>query len=411
MRKALRVFFRVLRMSLRSLWAFRLRSLFVISATALGIASLTIIVASVDGAQKRAREITEFFGPDAVFVLGGDVFNRSVGMRTNTLTWNDVRQLRRSLPGAYLVVPMRGKGGLTGKAGNKKADIQMVVGATANYAESWNWPLEEGRDFSREDVDKAARVTILGDMVSKELFGDESPVGRSVLIGKVPFVVVGKLIERGLASGGGGGSVDNRAIVPITTLTRRFNLDRNFFRALRVKFHTEQDMAGKTENLRSFLRHLHGLGTGEKDDFTLITADQVLKFLSMIQGGLVAFLGVTASVAILVGGFVLANLFYLSVTERRSEIGLRRAFGARSNAILVQFLGEAVLLTILGALLGLALGMGMAQVFERLDVLEIELSWKIFFIAMASSVVIGLLFGLRPARSAARLDPIEALRS
>ncbi len=409
--RTLLVFFRVVGMSLRSLWAFKLRSVFVISATALGIASLTIIVASVDGAQKKAREITDFFGPEAIFLLGGDVFNRSVGMRTNTLTWDDARQLRRSLPGARFVVPMRGKGGQVAKAGNKNAEVGVVVGTTANYAESWNWPLEEGRDISTEDVDTSARVALLGDMVSKKLFGDESPVGRHVRIGQVPFVVIGKLIERGLTSGGGHGSVDDRVIVPLTTLTKRFNLDRKFFRALRIKYMDAENMPGRVENLRSFLRYLHHLQPGEKDDFTILTADEILKFLSMLKGGLVAFLGVTAGVAILVGGFVLANLFYLSVSERRSEIGLRRAFGARSSAILLQFLGEAVLLTIVGAFIGLALGMGMAQFLERLDILKIELSWRIFFIAMAASVAIGIVFGLRPARQAAQLDPIEALRS
>ena len=162
-------------------------------------------------------------------------------------------------------------------------------------------PWKKDGTYRREDVDTAARVVLLGDMVSKRLFGTESPVGRSVTIGKVPFVVIGKLIERGLTSGGGHNSVDDRAIIPLTTLTKRFNMNRKYFRAVRVKYHDAENMKGKAENLRSFLRHLHGLSGNAKDDFTIMTADEILKFLSMLKGGLVAFLGVTAGVAILVG--------------------------------------------------------------------------------------------------------------
>lgn len=406
----LRLWLRLAHMALVSLWAFRLRSCFVIAATGLGIASLTVIVAAVDGAQRKAVEITDSFGPDAAFVLGGDVFNRAVGQRTSTISWEDVRRIRQSLPGAYLVVPMRSVSKVTLRSGNRNFVADNFIGSTEDYATAWNWPLAEGRDLTRDDVDLAAKVTILGVEPARALFGDESPLGRSVLINDTPFVVVGLLSERGFTTGQGG-SIDNRLVAPITTLTQRFNLDRNHFRALRVKFHDASNMAANTENLRTFLRSLHRLEPGDKDDFTVLTADEILKFLSMLKGSLVAFLGVTAAVAILVGGFVLANLFYLSVSERAREIGIRRALGAPGWAIMVQFLCEAVALTLLGAALGQLLGLGLGQFLARLGLLEIQLSGKIFFLSMGSAVAIGLIFGLRPARQAAQLDPIQALRS
>ena len=169
-------------------------------------------------------------------------------------------------------------------------------------------------------------------------------------------------------------------------------------------------MEEKVENLRSLLRAKHGLTGDQKDDFTILTADEILKFISMLKGGFVAFLGVTAAVAIVVGGFVLANLFYLSVAERKSEIGLRRALGARSSTIMAQFLCEAVALTLIGSLLGIALGMGLGQFLVALDILEIHLSWKIFTLSILTAVAIGIIFGLRPAKQAAALDPVEALR-
>ncbi len=406
--ETLRMPWRLLRMAVEALWAYKLRSAFVVCGIALGIASLTIIVAAVDGAERKALEIVKFFGPDTAFVLGGDFRSRAVGQRTLTLTWDDARAIRQSLPGAYLVVPMRAKSGLTLHYLDNQEDLPIAVGATAGYAEVWNWPLVEGRDFSDEDVTRGAKVCLIGDTPARNLFGDASPVGRTIFVGRLPVQVIGRLSYRGLS--GGGGSIDDRIILPISTLTQRFNLDRRYFRALRVKFRDPENMAANVAGLRSLLRHEHKLVDGDKDDFSILTADEILKFLSMFKGGLVIFLGVTALVAIVVGGFVLANLFYLSVSERRSEIGLKKALGAKSRAILLQFLVEAVLLTLLGALLGMALGMAMGQLLARLGLLEILFSWKVFFMSVAAAVAIGLLFGLKPARQAAALDPIEALR-
>jgi putative ABC transport system permease protein len=405
---ALRLLVRILGMALRAILAHRLRSSFVILGVALGIASLTIIVAAVDGAERKAYEILDSFGPDAVFILGGDIRNRAVGQRTNTLTYADAEVLRRSLPGVYLVVPMRAQHNLPVRFENNKTQVDTVVGATAGYAEVWNWPLTEGRDFSAADITRATKVCLIGDTVAEELFGTASPVGRTIYIDKLPVQVIGRLSYRGFS--GGGGSVDERIILPITTLTQRFNLNRHYFRALRVKFSSTDNMAFQVENLRSLLRRQHQLSEEQPDDFTILTADEILRFLSTFKGGLLLFLGITAAVAILVGGFVLANLFYLSVDERRAEIGLKKALGAKSSAVLLQFLSEAVMLTLLGSLLGMALGMGLAQLLERLGIMEIFFSWKVFAYAVAAALGIGILFGLRPARKAAALVPIEVLK-
>ncbi len=400
---------RSVRMAGRALWAFRVRSLFVAAAVSLGIASLTVIVASVDGAQQMAKEITRFFGPDAAFVLGGDVFNKPVGQRVLTLSYADARRLRESLPDATLVTPMRAKRNVKAKARGASMDLQIIVGSAANYALSWDWPLAQGRDISREDQDRAARVALLGRTVVEELFPGQNPVGRSILLQNVAFRVIGVLEERGF-SGGGGRSIDERVVIPITTLTRRFNMDRKYYRALRVRFASAEHIQASVENLRGFLRHLHGLQEGDPDDFTILTADEVLKFVSMLKGGLVAFLGLTAACAMLAGGFVLANLFYLSVAERSAEIGLKRALGARPAAIMIQFLAEAAALTLLGALLGMGLGVGLAKILAGLDVLQIVISWRIFALSALAALAIGLAFGLKPARRAAALDPIQALR-
>ena len=401
--------FRIIAMALRAVWATRVRSLFVVLGVAFGVASLTLIVMAVDGANRKAVEIVSMFGHDAALVFGGNFKKRAVGARTMTLSWDDARAIRDQLPGAYQVVPMRMKNDLTVRHGNKNYQGTSVIGATEDYAHAWDWPLSEGRDLTREDVDTSARVCILGYRPRVELFGDQSAIGRSLFIGDVSFRVVGELEYRG-ATSGGGRDTDNRIIIPLTTLTKRYNLDRKYFRALRVKFLEPEYMAGHTENLRLLLRHMHSLRPEEDDDFTIITADEILKFLSMLKGGLAAFLGVTALCAMLVGGFVLANLFSISVSERSEEIGLKKALGARSSDVLLQFLVEALVLTAVGGLLGLVLGVGMGQILTRLHILEIVFSWKVFGVSLASALAIGLVFGLKPAREAAALDPITALK-
>ncbi|MBE0503836.1 MAG: ABC transporter permease [Desulfuromonadales bacterium] len=404
----LRLTLRVTLMAFFALRAYRLRSAFVIAAIALGIASLTIIIASIDGAERKADEIMDMFGSDAAFVIGGDPNSRAVGWRGLTLTYNDVQRIRDELPGAYLSVPMRAKSNITLRYGDQSVEVPTLVGSTEGYADVWNWPLAEGRDFSAEDVDSGAKVVLLANGPKEALFGQRSALGATVYVNDLPARVIGELRYRGMASMGG--SIDDRLIIPITTLTQRFNMDRKYVRALRVKFSDPENMAFHRENLRSLLRHLHNLQEGENDDFSVLTADEILKFISMFKGGLVAFLGVTAAVAILVGGFVLANLFYLSVTERRVEIGLKKALGAKNQAILLQFLVEAVVLTMIGAFFGMLLGMGMGQLLARLGILEILFSWKIFFISLTASGAIGIIFGLKPAREAAGLPPVEALK-
>lgn len=408
MSETARQIWRAFAFALDAVWAYRLRSLFVSLAVALGIAALTIIVTSVDGAQKMAHEIVDMFGPDAAFVLGGDIRSRAVGKRSFTLTWDDARRIEQSLPGAYLVVPMRAKMSIPAKHRARNLEVPILVGATEGYATAWNWPLESGRDISAEDVDRASKVALIGFEASRQLFGDDSPIGQVVFLKGIPFQIVGRLTERSFS--GHGGDINERMVIPLTTLTQRFNMDRKYFRAIRVKFHDAERMASHAENLRALLRQLHNLGPSEPDDFTIITPDEALKFMSMLKGSFVAFLGVTAAVAMVVGGFVLANLFYISVSERTAEIGLRKAVGATSLAITIQFLFEAALLTAAGALMGMALGMGLGQLLAGLGLLKIEFSVKVFVLALCSALAIGLVFGIRPARKAASLDPVSALR-
>lgn len=405
-----RLLWRMQPMILLAVLAHKARSLFVTASVALGVATLTVIVASVDGAREKAVEIVGLFGPDALLLMGGDIDSKAVGHRTNTLTWADAQAIDRSLPGVKAVLPMRSIRFVRVKHGNKNHETPAIVGAAPGYAAIWNWPLAEGRDLTDTDVAGSAKVALIGDEPARQLFGDDSPIGRTIVIDKLPVRVVGRLAYRGYTGGGSDITIDDRIIIPITTLTQRLHHDRHTVHSIRVKFHEPQFMDLHSRNLRTLLRHQHRLGSAESDDFTIVSATEILRFLTAFTGGLVAFLGLTAAVAMLVGGFVLANLMFLGVSERQAEIGLRKAVGATHTAITLQFLCEALYLTLAGAACGVALGTGLGELLSSFGLLHLRLSAKIILLALASALTIALVFGLRPARRAAALDPIEALR-
>jgi putative ABC transport system permease protein len=387
--------------------AFRLRSFFVILAVSLGIASLTIIVASLEGANRKIEELVSVFGPDAAFVSGGSVISRAVGQRTKTITWKDVNTMRDSLPGVYITAPMSFKGQSLVVYENHNFQVGRVMGSTENYAQIWNWPLAEGRDISAEDLARGADVCLVGDAVARELFGEDNAIGKTILVSRVPFTIIGRLSVRGAS--GGGDSMDETVIIPLKTMIQRFNQDRQYLRMVRLKFLDSWNMDMHADNIRTLLRYLHGLDEESADDFTIITSLDIQRFISMIKGGMSLFLGITAFAAVCVSGFVLANLFYISVSERCVEVGLKKALGAPKASITAQFLCEAVLLTLGGALLGILWGALFSATLTN-TLFSIELSWTVFLYSIAAAVLIGIIFGLRPARRAAGLEPISALK-
>lgn len=406
----LRLIWRIQGMAIKAILAYWVRSVFIVLAVALGISALTIIVAAVEGGRNKAMEVVEIFGPDTIMVLGGDIVNRPVGQRTNTLTWDDVRAIRSSLPGAYLSVPMKMRGGVTIKYGSRFSQTTQIIGSSEDYAKVWNWPLSEGRDITAEDVNTGAKVGIIGRTTAQELFGDETPIGKTIFAGTLPVQIIGQMVYRGVSGGGGSMDADDRLVIPISTITQRFNMDRKYFRAIRVKFLESENMAAHAENLKAFLRHLHNLESGQNDDFSILTAQEILSFLTIFTGGIVVFLGITAVVAVIVGGFVLANLLFLSVSERSQEIGLRKALGASSKAITAQFLSEAVYMTLAGAVLGLTIGILFANLLSSLEIIDIKISPTVFILSFLSSLLIALVFGLKPAKRAASISAINALR-
>lgn len=390
----------------KAVFSYRLRSLFVVAAVSLGIASLSVIVATMEGANRTIDEMVKAFGPDAAFVQGGNVFARAVGQRTRTISWDDVSAMRRSLPGVYIVAPMSMRfGNSTLIYGNRNYLVNAIQGSTENYSRIWDWALAEGRDIGAGDLERSASVAIIGSTVAKELFRGEPAIGKEIQIAKIPFTVIGVLRERG----GSLDHMDDTVAIPLSTMIKRFNQDRQYFRTVRLKFEDPANLEAHSANVAGLLRHLHGLSGEQPDDFQVFTSLDIQRFIGMIKNGLGVFLGITALAAMCVSGFVLANLFYISVTERATEVGLRKALGAPGSAITMQFLCESVLLTIGGAVLGVLWGMLLGLTLKS-GLFAIEFSPTVFFSSLVAAVAVGMVFGLKPARRAAALDPISALK-
>ncbi|HKZ58150.1 MAG TPA: ABC transporter permease [Thermodesulfovibrionales bacterium] len=373
----------------------------------LGISSISVIVAATEGAYKKAFEIVARFGPDSLLVIGGSEQARATGERQKTITLDDVKAVKQAFDNAYLVVPMTSMREVTVSYKEEKNQT-LIVGSTSDYSRVWTWPVIEGSDFTEDDVKGLRNVGLIGQYLAKELFGNENPVGKYVLVKGLPVQIVGVLSERGTSPSGD--LLDNRIVIPITTLMRKLQNETKYVSALRIRFIDQENLYSHLEELKFFFRKRHGIPEGEPDDFTIISPKEIIKFLVALTGSLVVFLGITGVISLIVAGFVLANLFLLSVKERTKEIGIRRATGAKKNDILLQFLFESVVITTIGGILGFILALLSSKLLMLIAEFPIYFSWKAFVVGLLLSWVVGIGFGLQPAKRAADLNPIEAIR-
>ena len=397
----------ILSQSVRAVRSFKLRTSFCLISIALGISSIALIVAATEGAYKKALELIARFGPDSVLIIGGSQETRAAGQRNRTITLDDSKAIKQTFDSAYLVVPMTSMHDVTISYKNKKTQTR-IIGSTSDYSRAWSWPVIQGTDFTEEDVKGLRNVGLIGQYVAQELFGDRDPVGKYIMVKQIPVEIVGVLSERGTTPSGN--PLDDRIVLPITTIMRKLQNETKYVSALRVRFIDQNNLYFYTEELRSFLRQRHRIPPEDPDDFIIISPKEIIKFLVALTGSLAGFLGVTGVISLIVAGFVLANLFLLSVQERRNEIGIRRATGAKKRDILMQFLGESVIITTLGGIMGFLLALAGKALLMLIAEFPIIFSWKAFAAGILLSWIVGIVFGLQPAKRAANLNPIEAIR-
>ena len=400
--------YRIFRLSLQAFAAHKAQSAFVISAVALGISALTIIVAAFDAATVKADALVKDFGPEAIFIAGGNSVEVPLGNRPLTLTLQDIAEIRTAMPGVTKAEPFLLIENVTARAGQGRHEVASVVGTGPDYQGVWDWKLTEGRELNQTDIARGEKVCLLGTIVAEKLFGGTPPVGRTLELRDVTLTVVGLLETRDVIASGA--ELDDRIVLPYTTLINRFNLNPEYVNGIRIKYLPGTNMQENGKTLREFLRVRHRLPTGTADDFMVVTPLDILRFVSFLKGGFLVFLGLTAFVSLLVSGFILANLYYLSISERTVEIGLKKALGASTQHILLQFLFEILQLTTCGAMAGLVLGALIGAILNQLDLLVLRMSGHLFVSALAAATFVALAFGLRPALAAARMNPVAALK-
>ncbi len=389
---------------IKILYYYRGRVVFSFSGVTLGILSICIIVTTIDGANKKADEIFEALGPDSIMVFGGGERQRAARMRLSTLKIGDADLLAR-VEGIYDMMKIYSARDVTMRYRDRNWQSR-VIGSTTNYFESFSWNFQAGTVYTESDYANSEAVCVIGAKVYDELFRGEDALGKTILVGKLPTKVIGILEEKGGSFGGP--HIDDRIIMPLTTVTSRIVNEKRYLSMIRLKTH--RDLDGTIEDVKAVLRANHGLKGNLDDDFTIRSSKDILAFVTVISGSLLLFLGTASVVALVVSGFVLANLFYLTIQERKKDIGIRRAYGATRKGILLSFLFESVLITFIGGIAGILLSVILGGTFEKLFDIPMMFSFKVVVFAMVFSFLTGLLSGLKPALRASRIEPIEAIR-
>lgn len=390
----------------------RLRTFLTMLGMVIGVSAVVLMMAIGQGAEASVKRSISAMGSHLFVVLSGPP--RMGGARTATgnapsLNVRDATAMNE-LYGVVGVAPVTmGKGQVVYASNNWNTDI---IGTTPEYMDIRGWSLSAGYPFSSSDTRSATRVALLGKTVVQNLFGEEDvdPVGKTIRINQRPFVVLGVLDSKGQTLDGR--DQDDTIIVPLTTAQRKLfgNQLPGTVRQIMVQAESDNVMGMVEEALNSLLNQRHNIREGADSDFSVRNLTAIANSAAETARTMSLLLGAIASVSLLVGGIGIMNIMLVSVTERTREIGIRMAIGARERDILMQYLLEAIMISIVGCLIGIVIGVGGAILVSVFTQAEVIISSASVLIAFSVAASIGVFFGFYPARKAARLNPIEALR-
>ncbi|MBZ5545333.1 MAG: ABC transporter permease [Acidobacteriia bacterium] len=374
----------------------------------IGVGAVICTVAIGEGASRQVQEQISNLGDNLLSISAGSVDRGGVHMgsaATKTLTVEDARAIQEQIPLVKMVSPSVGTSSQV-IYGNQNWFTQ-IRGVSPEYLTIRHWPLAEGSVFSTRDVDAGANVCILGETVVENLFGDEDPVGKTVRIGNLPFVVIGVLSPKGQSPFGQ--DEDDAVVMPFTTVQRKL-AGINWLQGIQCSAVSPDAIAPAQAQIAGLLRQRHRLRASEDDDFIIRSANALAETQAQSGRVMTMLLASIASVSLLVGGIGIMNIMLVSVTERTREIGLRIAVGASEEDVQLQFLSEALVLSLAGGAAGVVLGVIGSQGLSNMLRWPTSVPLESIVIAVLFSAAVGVFFGYYPARKAAHLDPIEALR-
>jgi putative ABC transport system permease protein len=401
------------RIALRALRVNRTRSALTMLGIIIGVAAVIAMVGVGAGATARIQAQIQSIGSNLIIVLPGSVSSSGVRLGSGgvaTLTQDDAKAIAAECPSVALTAPAV-RGGVQVVYGNSNW-ATVAQGVTPDYLTIRDYTLLSGQFFTTQDVDAAAKTAVLGETVAQNLFGDGSPTGQVVIIKNVPFTVAGVLTPKGQSPTGQ--DQDDVILLPISTATQKVlganKANARAVGSLMVQAISPQAMDQAIQEMDALLRERHRILPGFEPDFTIRNLAEVFAAQESSAQVMSILLGAIASVSLVVGGIGIMNIMLVSVTERTREIGLRLAVGAKRQAILLQFLVEAVTLSLVGGIIGIVVGLATSLLISHVAHWSTEVSLLSILTSFLFSALVGVFFGYYPARTAAFLNPIEALR-
>jgi putative ABC transport system permease protein len=398
----------ILRIALRALIRNKLRAFLTMLGIIIGVGAVIAMVAIGEGAKSTIRAQIAALGTNVLIVLPGS--NVQGGVRAgfgnvNTLIDADAKAMARELPSVAFVSPV-----LRRQEQVVAANLNwgtLAQGVAPEFQQIRDWEVAQGRFLHEGDMESAAKVAVIGQTVARQLFGSDDALDAVIRIRNIPFRVIGVLVPKGQT--GQGTDQDDTVMIPYTTMQKRL-MRITWVQSIVVKAVSAERVEEAEEQITLLLKQRHRIGPEREDDFNVRNLSDIAEAATTTARVMAVLLGSVASISLLVGGIGIMNIMLVSVTERTREIGIRMAVGARSRDIMLQFLVEAVVMAATGGLMGILLGIGSSEVIKQWAQWPTLINPAIIVIAFLFSGAVGVFFGFYPAKKAANLDPIEALR-
>jgi putative ABC transport system permease protein len=398
----------ILRIAFRALRRNTLRTILTMLGIIIGVGAVIAMVGIGNGAKAQVQARIAALGQNVILIFAGDFRRGGVSSgfgSAGTLTVEDAMAILNEVPGVAAISPEIRTGGQV-SVGNQNVNTS-VVGEGVDYFAIRQWEFTDGAPFSEADVRSAAKVAVLGKTTADKLFPGEDPIGKSIRIKNVPVRVLGVLRAKGTSMMGS--DQDDIVVVPYTTCMRRI-AGVTTLRGINVQASSSEQIPEVQAAVGELLRQRHRIQAGREDDFTIRSQQEISETASATTETMTALLAGVAVISLIVGGIGIMNIMLVSVTERTREIGIRMAVGARGRDILSQFLIEAVTLSSIGGLIGIAAGVGGAKLITVIKEWPTLVPMNWILISFVVSAIVGVAFGFYPAHKASRLDPIDALR-